>query len=423
MNKFWLLFSAFAGCLACAQPKNIRIAQSENLRRGICEPSIVVNKKNTKNIVAGAILDRVFYSFDGGRTWTADTLKSSYGVWGDPVLISDEKGHIYYFHLSDPTGKNWASAEILDRIVCQRSEDGGQTFNNGGYMGFAHPKDQDKQWAVADTKGRLYATWTQFDKYGSANRNDHSNILFARSEDGGDTWSKALQINQFSGDCLDGDQTTEGAVPAVDREGNLYVSWAYDHKLYFDRSTDGGNTWLSEDIVVADQPGGWDIEIPGLQRANGMPVTLVNNSNTPYKNELYVNWVDKREGNYDVWFTKSTDQGNTWATPTRVNDDATERDQFFSWMDVDDSTGFLYCVFYDRRNHDSTQTDVYLAVSEDGGESWRNQKISRKPFTPNPKVFFGDYNHIDAHKGVIRPIWTRYDEGGKTSIWTALIKE
>tara|TARA_B100001245_G_scaffold199496_1_gene159035 strand:- start:1976 stop:3361 length:1386 start_codon:yes stop_codon:yes gene_type:complete len=404
-----------------AQYTNVELGFSVNQFRGLCEPALAVSKTDPAYQVAGAILDQVFYSSDSGKTWTRDTLKSSYGVWGDPVLISDYQGNFYFLHLSDPTGENWRSEEILDRIVCQKSTDNGKTWNDGSYMGMHHPKDQDKQWSVADRKGTVYTTWTQFDKYGSKEEEDRSNILFSKSTDGGKSWSDAISINQFSGDCLDGDQTTEGAVPAVTEDGTVYVAWGYDNKIWFDRSEDGGETWLKEDKVVADQPGGWDIEIPGLMRANGMPVTVVNNKEGEYKGEVYVNWVDERNGNFDVWFARSTDGGDTWSEPQKVNDDDTEADQFFTWLSCDQTTGYLYCMFYDRRNYKDLQTDVYLASSKDGGRSWVNEKISEKPFTPNPNVFFGDYNHIDAYQGVVRPIWTRYDKGGRTSIWTALI--
>ena len=79
-------------------------------------------------------------------------------------------------------------------------------------------------------------------------------------------------------------------------------------------------------------------------------------------------------------------------------------------------------MFYDRRNYTDTQTDVYMAISKDGGESFTNERISELPFTPKENVFFGDYNNISAYKGIIRPIWTRYEDG-KLSIWTALIEE
>ena len=92
------------------------------------------------------------------------------------------------------------------------------------------------------------------------------------------------------------------------------------------------------------------------------------------------------------------------------------------WMAIDQTTGFIYIVFYDRRDHHDLQTDVYLAWSVDGGASFKNVKISETSFVPDEKEFFGDYTNIAAHKGTITPIWTRM-ENGKTSIWTAVIKQ
>ena len=423
--KIRLLFiSSLLLSLCHAQEfQNIEIGGDEVKRRGLCEPSIAVSKKDPQQIVAGAILDQVFYSSDGGKTWINDTLKSSHGVWGDPVIASDWDGNFYFLHLSDPTGRNWFSEEILDRIVCQRSEDGGKTWNDGGFMGFYHPKDQDKHWVVTDKKtGNLYVTWTQFDAYGRADSTMRSNILFSKSEDKGDTWSEAVDISQHSGGCLDDDNTTEGAVPAVSGEGDVYVAWSNHGKIYFDKSHDDGKSWMEEDIVIADHIGGWEIEVPGLMRANGMPVTVCDISGKENHGAIYVSWVDDREGNYDVWFSKSKDKGSTWSTPKRINDDDSEKDQFFHWMACDPVSGYLYTVFYDRREHSGKKTDVYLAVSRDGGESWKNFKISESSFKPTDKVFFGDYNDIDAYNGIIRPIWTRYEKN-RMGVWTAIINE
>ncbi|MDZ7847454.1 MAG: sialidase family protein [Owenweeksia sp.] len=82
-------------------------------------------------------------------------------------------------------------------------------------------------------------------------------------------------------------------------------------------------------------------------RANGMPVTVCDLSEGPYRGTIYVNWVDNRNGHYDVWLSKSEDEGETWSEPLRVNDDETERDQFFTWLTCDPTTGYLYAVFYD----------------------------------------------------------------------------
>ncbi len=424
MRKYFRtsLLVIFSGCSLMAQ--NVLIGEGSLLRgRGLCEPSISINPKDPANLVAGTVLDQVFYSQDSGQTWLGDTLVSSYGVWGDPVLVSDTAGHHYYMHLSDPDGDNWSGEGILDRIIIQKSTDGGATWSNGSYTGMFHPKDQDKHWAVVDPKtNAIYLTWTQFDKYGSEDPADESNILFSRSTDGGITWSEAIRINQVPGNCLDGDSTTEGAVPAIGPDGTIYVTWANQNKLYFDRSSDGGETWLEEDLVIAEQAGGWDIDVDGVQRANGMPITLCNLHEGPYQGHLYVNWVDDREGNYDVWFMRSEDGGDSWTEPQKVNDDEGEADQFFTWMTVDQSSGYLYAVFYDRRGLSGRKTDVYMAISRNGGDSWENLKISESPFKTNPMVFFGDYNNISAVNGVVRPIWTRID-GLVMGVWTHLYQE
>ena len=406
-----------------AQWPVVELGRSAALPIGLCEPSISINRQNPQNLVAGVILDQVFHSNDGGKTWQRDTLTSPYGVYGDPVVISDYEGNQYYFHLSDPSGNNWGSEKFLDRIVCQKSSNGGKTWNEGTFMGLNPPKDQDKHWAVADPfTNRIHVTWTQFDKYGSTDSSDKSNIYYAYSKDGGETWTPGQRINQFAGNCLDSDQTTEGAVPAVGPQGQLYVAWAYNEKIYFDRlSSPEDTTWLPQDKIVAGQPGGWDISISGLDRANGMPVTVADVSFGPHRGTIYVNWVDKRRGNYDVYVSKSTDEGNTWSAPKRINNDTGKADQFFTWMACDPYTGFLYAVFYDRRHYPgSDSTEVFLAYSRDGGENWENEKISEAPFVPNDEIFMGDYNHIDAYQNRVRPVWTHYEKG-TLSIKTALI--
>jgi hypothetical protein len=253
----------------------------------------------------------------------------------------------------------------------------------------------------------------------------YSNIMFSKSTDGGASWATAAQINEISGDCVDSDNTTEGAVPAVGPEGQIYVAWAGPEGIVFDRSLDQGQTWLDEDIFISDQPGGWDYNVSGIYRCNGLPVTCCDlSTNSPHKGTIYVNWTDQRNGdsNPDVWIAKSADGGDTWSEPILVNDDNTDRAQFFSWMTIDQANGDVYVVFYDRRNYNNANTDVYLARSTDGGQTFSNFKISESPFLPYSSVFFGDYTNIVAHNGRVRPIWGRL-ENGNMSIMTAIIDE
>ena len=388
-----------------------------------CEPSIFVSPLNPNHVVAGIVLDKISYSHDAGKTWSMQVVESPYGVFGDPVITADQKGNFYFAHLADPSGEGRANAAWLDRIVIQKSVDQGKSWNEGSFAGHRPPADQDKHWLAIDPNNHhIYMTWTEFDKYGSTSASDHSRILFSKSVDGAETWSEAISINAIDGDCIDGDMTPEGAVPAVGAKGEVFVAWAFDEKIYFDRSLDGGASWLDHDIVAAEQVGGWDIAIPGLGRANGMPVTVTDLSDSPYRGNIYINYCDQSAGtdDTDVWLVRSSDQGNTWSKPVRINDDTGPAHQFFTWMSCDPATGAIYIVFYDRRDLEGTLTDVYLAYSFDGGTSFRNVKISETPFRAETGVFFGDYNNISAQNGIVRPIWTRLDEG-KTSVWTAII--
>ena len=393
-----------------AQHKNILIDNTGTPN----EPSIAINPKNPAQIVAGSNINNYYFSSDTGMTWTENQIKSTYGVWGDPAITVDTNGYFYFFHLSN--AQHW-----IDRIVAQRSDDGGKTWTQDSYMGFFIDKDQDKEWPVVDPRNNnIYVTWTQFDAYGSKNANDSTHILFSKSIDAGKTWSDAKRLDKKGGDCVDSDNTVEGAVPAVGPNGEIYVAWAGSKGLMFDRSLDEGETWLENDIFVSDIPGGWNYDIPGISRCNGLPVTVCDLSESAYRGNIYINWTDQRNGedDTDVWMVRSTDGGNTWTQPVRVNDDLPGRHQFLTWMTIDQKTGYLYFVFYDRRNYSDNNTDVYLAISKDGGDTFENFKISESPFDPKEGAFFGDYTNITAYNNIVRPIWTRLD-GFKLSLWTA----
>lgn len=382
------------------------------------EPAICMNPKNTNQIVAGSNLNFYYYSTNSGYNWTRATLTSTLSVWGDPSIVVDTAGHFYYGHLTNLQG-----SYFIDRIVVQKSTNGGMNWNNGAFTGYVPPKQQDKEWICVDPRNNnLYMTWTQFDAYGSSSPSDSSVILFSRSTNGGESWSDAVRINKIAGNCIDNGNTVEGAVPTVGPNGEIYVAWSGPLGIVMDRSTDEGLTWLDEEIFVTSQPGGWDYEIPGISRANGLPVTICDISNGPDRGTIYINWSDQRNGttDTDVFLIKSIDGGNTWGQVKRVNDDPPGKQQFFTWLTIDQKNGNLYFVFYDRRNYTNNQTDVYMGRSTDGGETISNFKVSETPFNPSSSVFFGDYTNITAYDGKVRPIWARAD-GTSMSIYTAIV--
>jgi hypothetical protein len=404
-----------------AQYPNVRV--SNPISTDPEEVTIAINPANPLNIAAGANITYYYYSMDGGYTWFEGSLTSSLGVWGDPVVTFDANGDLYYSHLSWP---NQVAGDWLDRIVVQKSTNGGLTWSDGVGVGLNAPRDQDKEWLAVDrTYGfyhnNIYMAWTEFDNIGSADLSDSTRILFSRSTDHGESWSWPKRVSDLGGDCVDSDNTVEGAVPAVGPGGEIYVAWSGHEQIYFDKSTDGGVTW-GQDAVIATQPGGWDFTVSGIYRCNGFPVTLCDVSTSPYRGHVYVVWSDKRNGvlDTDIFFIKSTDGGATWTSPVSPIPETVERHQFFPWATIDPVTGYVYIAFYDRRYTTSDSTEVFVAMSQDGGGTWTDFRVSESKFVPKPEVFFGDYINIAALNGKVYPIWMRMD-GTNLSVWMAHI--
>lgn len=383
------------------------------------EVTITINPVDPSVLAVGANIDYCFISTDYGRNWSTQSLNSQLGVWGDPSLVFDAEGDLYFGHLSNPVSGYW-----IDRIVVQKSTDNGTSWNNGAGIGYTAPKNQDKEWLAVDHsnsvyRNNIYTCWTEFDEYGSNGSTDSSRILFSKSEDRGITWTEPILVSDVPGNCIDSDNTTEGAVPAVGPDGEIYTAWSGPLGIMFDRSLDGGASF-GEDIFITDQPGGWDFDIPGIDRCNGMPITACDISNSIFRGNVYVLWSDQRNGttDTDIFFKRSTDKGLTWEETVRVNDDNSGRHQFFPWMCVDSTTGIIYAVFYDRRNTTGSNTDVYMAKSTDGGQTFENIQVSQSTFNPSSAIFFGDYIGIAAHNRKVYPVWTRMDNFN-LSVWCA----
>jgi hypothetical protein len=164
----------------------------------------------------------------------------------------------------------------------------------------AHQMDPDM---VIDSMGNIYLTWTDFRE--SAN----GDIYFAKSTDGGNTFLSEIKVND---DGVDAIQTSPSI--AVDSPGKIYITWIDDRDnisgdLYFSRSIDGGNTF-SINKKINDDP-----DNPFNARQD-LPSIAVDNSG-----RIFIVWSDNRSYvSDDIYITNSSDGGVTFSANRKVND-------------------------------------------------------------------------------------------------------
>src|ERR1044071_1040239 len=222
------------------------------------EVTIAINPKNPDNMIAASFQtgnppkpragSYHYVTFDGGKTWkTVSTPNPKNLVQGDDVLAFSNDGVAYHAHLSFDGIRLARPVRAENGMIVNVSKDGGNTWSNGtgavNHVNTVIPFE-DKPGLIVDNapgsrfKSQGYLAWTRFDVYGSADPEHHSQIYFSRSTDQGQTFTMPIRISDTGGDCLDGDNTVEGAVPAVGPNGEVYVVWAGPLGLVFDKSLD-----------------------------------------------------------------------------------------------------------------------------------------------------------------------------------------
>ena len=418
--------------------KVVRVSESDAINPA--EVTIAINPKNPDNVVAASFAmgrpPRARYgsysyaSMDGGKTWrTIPVADPKNLTQGDDVVYFGNDGTAYHAHLSFDGIRVAHPRRAETGILIESSADGGLTWSDS-VAAINHENSvtpfEDKPGIVVDNapqskyKGNVYLAWTRFDVYGSSDPDCHSHINFTRSTDHGKSFAMPVVISDSVGDCRDSDNTLEGAVPAVAPNGDIYIVWAGPAGLVFKKSTDGGENF-SKEKVISLMPGGWDFSVDGLERANGMPLTAVDLGDGPNKGTLYVNWIDARNGDPDVFLMSSKDGGETWSAPVRVNDDPVRngKAQFFTWMSVDPVDGSVNIVFYDRRDTVGAMTKIVMARSIDGGKTFVNHKVDQPPFKCESNTFFGDYTGISAFGGRVIPMFMNFDEQKKLVVSVA----
>ena len=374
------------------------------------EPSIAINPTNKNDIWLGYNTSNLFHSVDAGKTWESVNTNTTHGYYGDPVLKFSNKGIIYFTHLAKNKSKKWPT--WFDCIVFERSLDG-KVFESTCVASDKN-KMQDKPWFSIDEglkskyHGNLYLTWTEFDKYGSSNKQDSTRVKFAKSSDDGLSFSNAITVSDKSGGAEDDDNTSEGVTTSVLNDGTILCFWSRADTLWMDKSLDAGKTW-GIDQAICRMPGGWNFEkVKGLVRTNGMPFAIADKNNN-----IYVTFACQNEyRDFDIYYVYSGNNGKSFEGPIVVNDDKLEGvDQFSPYLVLNEKLENPKLIWYDKRNSEKGHfADIYSADLCKKRPS-KNIKLTNEPIIlPGKDEFMGDYVGLSVVQGRAIAAVTAFDD-------------
>ncbi|MSR64050.1 MAG: exo-alpha-sialidase [Planctomycetes bacterium] len=254
-------------------------------------------------LALGAALYLVYGGFDGnvhfrssidqGASWSADAPLAA----GARPRIAADGDDVYLIYESTRNG----AADIY----FNRSLDGGVTWlPSDARLDAGDPAGAASSFLpeLAVSGGHLYAAWLD-------QRNDPFNLdlYLNASSDGGDNWLPSdvrLDTGRAAGTGFSNLQHLAA------QGSSIYVAWRDtrgDGGTYFNRSSDGGATWLASDLRVDHPPVGHGY--------GGYPALAIAGSGAA--TDVYVAWSDDRDGlpplgTGALYLAHSTDSGATW---------------------------------------------------------------------------------------------------------------
>jgi hypothetical protein len=394
------------------------------------EPSLAVNPRNPRNLVAAWIQDvdspfasapGMAVSLDGGRSWRQGTLP------GGSVCAG---GEAQFKYLADPWvtfGPNqvaWvATLPFTDAnpgaVVVNRSTDGGRIFGGARFVDrdLTAMDFDDKETIAADPRNpkRAYVTWVKQQKTPPPVAVPlMSTTYVSRTVDGGHTWSAPQALaTTGTGTAL------AGGVVAVRPNGDVLLTYPLvvpdnpfdcvtDEEcagmvtVYAVRSRNAGRTW-SAPVVAARyrrgpvrDPEGEDFKAS----ADNFSLTF------DPRGVAYLAAHDESDSpNSHIIVRRSRDGGKTWKSLT--NADSASPARGFKGQPIvaagRHSLGILYYDFRDDAQGGDGRAEYswWFVHSDNRGRSWHEQRLTGPSdfySAPNTPVghFIGDYFGLQA---------------------------
>lgn len=410
------------------------------------EPSLVVNPGNAANYVAmwqqnrwnngGSQALNLGVSFDSGKTWmlsqaafsvctggsvgnTGNYLRASNG-W----LAASPAGLIYALSLSF-SGGALQSGSSNGQLV-SRSLDGGMTWSAPIALitdGANFFNDKGAITADPGDSNYLYAVW---DRIGTQNSGP---TYFAVTNDAGATWQGGRSIydpgagNQTIGNIIV--VLPGGILMDFFTELDTVSTGAVTALLRAIESKNHGATWSAPVTVAQEQSLG--ASDPQTGRAIRDSSLLFSVSVAP-SGTLYVVWQDARfsGGAHDgIALSSSSDGGETWTAPVRVNGDASA--VAFTPIVHVRADGVIGVTYYDLRNDKfpgSVLTDSWLVTTTDGSTFTESHlsgpfDLALAPmgqFGANSQGYFlGDYQALASVANTFLPLYAQTNAGAQIS--------
>jgi len=336
------------------------------------------------NINGGNHSDNIIQGYDCSTTETTpgvlnQKMPPSWTNTTDPNVGFDTKGRVYQTML--PFNAFWTNLHPDGAITVSFSDDlganwvtgnGGQALEqvpNSSSFQFGHV--EDKQWIAVNHypgnrfQDHVYATWDVI----NGNVGSTVKLRMAVSRDRGLTFGPAATIVSASSDQM----RNQFSQPGVDPSGDLYVAYANIgvktnlNDFFVTKSSDDGKTFSTPVLAGSGSSiGVASGRVTNTTFRDGIPFAFAVSQDFP--GHLYLAYNDFNSTQYNVFLVESTDGGQTWSKPVPVNDDITSgkvADHFQPAVAAGPG-GAVAVAFYDRRADCPTDASI---IKRDQGRS------------------------------------------------------